>query len=83
MFDADFVANEIKHPLNKSCKGCTARGAKPPVSWEREGVGKGLEETRFFQINSQGNPGVNGQYCEPCLVVARAMSDQIKSERRR
>lgn len=82
MFAADFVAHEVKNPIKRSCRSCTTRGALPPVSWEREGVGKGFEATRFFEINSQAKPDVNGQYCEPCLVVARAMSNEIKSNHR-
>lgn len=74
LFDADFTVNEVPALDARGCESCASRGAVPPLAWEREGVGKGLERTRFFKLNSQGNPSVNGVYCEPCLVVARAMS---------
>ena len=82
MLDADFTTSEVISE-ERRCKGCAARGAVPPPAWEREGVGKGLEKTRFFRVSSQGNPASDGTYCEPCIVVARAFSRTTKSDQRR
>jgi hypothetical protein len=30
--------------------------------------------TKFFSVNSDVDPNVNGVYCEPCLIVAHAMA---------
>lgn len=80
MFSADFTQAQVLSPSEHRCKSCTARGVKAPEAWERLGPGKGFEKTRFFRIQSTGNPSINGVYCEPCLVVARAMSDVRKYE---
>lgn len=71
---------EVPAPADRRCKSCSSRGALAPKAWEREGPGRGFEKTKFFRIQSAGNPEVNGVYCEPCLVVARAMSDVRRHE---
>jgi hypothetical protein len=67
---ADFSASELRHaPPNRWCKS----GHIAPEKFARDGMGRPETPTRFFSVVSDQAPGINGTYCEPCLIVANAL----------
>lgn len=72
---ADLVVKEVQPPQNHWCKS----GHKAPATFHRDGLAGINQLIKFFQIASEKMPGVNGIYCEPCLIVANAMKrEEVK-----
>jgi hypothetical protein len=76
MFRTDMTVKEVMPPPGLYCRS----GHTAPEMFRRAGTKAPEEPTKFFQISHSTQPNVDGVYCEPCLIVANAMS---KSERRR
>lgn len=68
---ADLIQKEIDPPCNKWC--CSGHVA-PPL-FRRSGPESLEEPTRFFMVT--GN-GINGIYCEICLIIAHHRARCIK-----
>ena len=73
--NADLTQDEVPAPALRYCKS----GHVAPPVFVRD-LGHPAEPTKFFKVNSQGNPSINGIYCEPCLIVAHHMARQQKSK---
>lgn len=69
---ADMTMKEVDPPSEGRCSS----GHDAPPKFARAGPGTTPYPTRFFQVVSEKKPDVNGTYCEPCLIVARAMSNR-------
>ena len=76
MLHADLTVKEVQPPLGLRCHS----GHEAPSMFRRLGTKAPEEPTKFFQVTSSNNPQVNGVYCEPCLIVANAMSRQEKEK---
>jgi len=74
MFTADLTQREVDPPANNWC----ASGHCAPLLFRRSGPGSPEEPTKFFHVSGHG---INGIYCEPCLIIARWMSKQTKLEK--
>lgn len=70
---ADLTQREVEPPFNKWC----ACGHVAPEMFRRSGPGSPEEPIRFFQVSGQG---LNGIYCEPCLIIANFMSQKEKNK---
>ena len=69
-FDADLTQKLIEAPINRWCD-C---GHIASLYFKRDQFSK-EESNRFFLVS--GN-GINGIYCEFCLIVAYMMKDKNK-----
>jgi hypothetical protein len=67
---ADLTVKEVPSPANLCCRS----GHVAPETFRREGMLGPDEPTKFFHVVSNQNPEINGVYCEPCLIIANAMS---------
>lgn len=68
MFEnADLVQREVDPPKNRWC--CS--GHEAPLMFRRSGPESKEELTKFFQVSGHG---INGIYCEPCLIIAHHMA---------
>lgn len=76
MFRADLSIKQVQVPQDLWCKS----GHKAPEKFKRNGPRTRSLSTRFFQVVSEKNPNVNGIYCEPCLIIANAISKHKKME---
>ena len=65
--DADLIQEEVDPPHEYWC----ASGHQAPLMFRREGPDKPAEPTKFFSVRGKG---INGVYCELCLIVANHMS---------
>ena len=70
----DLSIKEIPAPITKYC--CS--GHMVPEMFRREGPDSPEEPTKFFQVTGKG---INGIYCEPCLIVANYISQQKKKNK--
>jgi hypothetical protein len=70
----DITVKEITNHSNREC--CSGHIA--PEFFKREGPDGPEEPTRFFHVI--GN-GINGIYCEPCLIIANYLARQKKKEK--
>lgn len=66
----DMTVKEVSAPHDLQCKS----GHAAPKMFRRAGLTAPEEPTRFFQVSTSHDPHVNGVYCEPCLIIANAMS---------
>jgi hypothetical protein len=64
------TVKEVPVPFNRYCKS----GHQAPVKFARRGTQFPEEITKFFLVSSDQYPEVNGVYCEPCLILANAMT---------
>jgi hypothetical protein len=71
---ADLTEREVDAPFNSWC----STGHVAPETFKRNGPNTPEEPTRFFQVS--GN-GVNGIYCELCLIIANWASYQQKKNK--
>jgi hypothetical protein len=71
MFDADLVQDEVDPPLQHWC--CSGHYA--PLMFRRSGPSSVEEPTRFFHVKGHG---IDGIFCEPCLIVAHHISNLQK-----
>jgi hypothetical protein len=69
-FRADMVMKEVQVPPNGFCRS----GHTAPKLFKRE-PHKPAVATKFFQISSDLDSTINGVYCEPCLIVSRAIAN--------
>jgi len=69
-FRVDMVMKEVRKPLNGFCRS----GHTAPILFQRDPP-KPEEPTRFFQVSSDMDSTINGVYCEPCLIVSRAIAN--------
>ena len=69
--DIQFSAKEVPAPSQGWCHS----GHFAPEDFAREGAGTPKLPMRFFSV---GATGVNGVYCEACLIVANAIARQAK-----
>ena len=67
MMEADLIQEEVDPPLEHWC--CSGHNA--PLLFRRTGPDGPLEPTKFFLVKGHG---INGIYCELCLIVAHHMS---------
>ena len=67
MLRADLTQREVPPPAGSFCR--SGHVALPVF---RRESGRAEEPTRFFEVSSVACPGINGVYCEPCLIVANA-----------
>jgi hypothetical protein len=67
MLDADLTQKEVDPPLEHWC----ASGHCAPISFRRSGPDSLEEPTKFFHVTGHG---IDGIYCEPCLIIAHHMS---------
>jgi len=74
MFEADLIINQVQAPYDCWCRS----GHVSPKEFRRGGPETELLLTRFFQVTSKKNSNVDGIYCEPCLIVANAISNKKK-----
>lgn len=65
---------EVPQPHNLYCKS----GHIAAKEFRRNGKDSELELTKFFSVSITNNPSLCGIYCEPCLILANAVKDQIK-----
>lgn len=70
-FDANLVQKEVDAPSNNWC----ASGHEAPKQFRRSGPGSMEEPTKFFHVVGHG---INGIFCEPCLVIAHHMAKEQK-----
>ena len=70
MLAADLVIKECDPPPGRQCRS----GHEAPRLFRREGTKAPEEPTKFFRVRCSKNSEVNGVYCEPCLIVANAMT---------
>lgn len=73
----DLTVKEVEAPYSFVCRS----GHTAPTVFQRD-QNLPAEPTKFFSVDSDVNPHVNGVYCEPCLIVAHAMSDKNKTHRK-
>lgn len=66
------TVKEVLPPAGLYCRS----GHTAPKQFRRAGTQAPEEPTKFFQVTCSDYPGVEGVYCEPCLIVANAMSGQ-------
>jgi predicted amino acid dehydrogenase len=66
MLDADLVQEQVDPPCDHWC----ASGHKAPLLFRRDGPNSLEEPTRFYSVKGHG---INGIYCELCLIVAHHM----------
>lgn len=66
------TVKEVTTPHNLWCR----TGHVAPEKFRREGTTAPEEPIRFFQVSAVQHPEINGVYCEPCLIIANAMSTQ-------
>lgn len=71
----DMTVKEVQAPVGLHCRS----GHTATERWRRMGLQSPEEPTKFFQVSCSNHPEVDGVYCEPCLVIANAMT---KSNRR-
>ena len=75
--EAQLVFRAVDAPLTGWCS--SGHRVPPPSDpkglWSREGPGGPMEPIRFFQASGKGLDGI---YCEPCLVVANALAQENK-----
>jgi hypothetical protein len=71
--DAQLVFRAVDAPLTGWCS--SGHRVDPKGLWSREGPGGLMEPIRFFQASGKGLDGI---YCEPCLVVANALARENK-----
>ena len=71
MLEADLIQKETEPPFNNWC----ASGHCAPKLFRRNGPNSPEEPTRFFHITGKG---INGTYCEICLIVANYHASQNK-----
>lgn len=69
-FRVDMVVKEVRKPTNGFCRS----GHTAPSVFQRDPP-KAAEPTKFFQVTSDLDGSINGIYCEPCLIVSRAMAN--------
>ena len=72
--DADLIQKEVDPPSNHWC----ASGHKAPDLFRRSGPGSMKEPTKFFHVAGHG---IDGIYCEPCLIIAHHIAKEEKSKR--
>lgn len=71
---ADMEVKEVEAPTTLWCK----TGHAAPARFRRQGTTAPEEPTKFFKVTCSHSPHVNGVYCEPCLIIANAMSSKNK-----
>ena len=69
--DADLEQIEVDPPHDHWC----ASGHQAPTLFKREGPSSNAEPTKFFLVKGKG---IQGIYCEPCLIIAHHMSNLQK-----
>jgi hypothetical protein len=69
--EADLIQKETDNPHNNWC----ASGHQAPAMFRRAGPGSPEEPIRFFEVTGHG---INGIYCEPCLIIAHWAAKQQK-----
>lgn len=69
MFRADLTIKEVQPPVPRFCNGADG-GHDVPDGAVFQG-----KPTRFFRVTGKG---VQGTFCEPCLVLANAMAREKK-----
>jgi hypothetical protein len=67
LFDVDLTQKEVNPPHDRWC--CSGHEAVP--FFKRNGPNSKDEPTRFFLVTGSG---INGIYCELCLIVAHHMA---------
>ena len=65
------TVSEVETPVNHWCSS----GHEAAQEWRREGLDSPLQATKFYRITGHG---VDQVFCEPCIVVARWLSQQKK-----
>jgi hypothetical protein len=74
MLKADLIYQEIDCPAGHWCD----TGHVAPKEFRREGPKSFPEPTRFFRVTGLG---IDGIYCEPCLIVVNwAVQQKRKKE---
>jgi hypothetical protein len=73
MFDADLTQREVEAPCGHWC----ASGHAAPLLFKRSDGTEG--PTRFFHIIGHG---IDGVYCELCLIVAHWNAEQQRKSKR-
>lgn len=61
---------ELLPPEEEPAGRWCASGHVAPPFFRRDGAASAAEPTRFLRVTGQG---LNGVYCEPCVVVANGM----------
>jgi len=54
-------------------------GHTAPELFKRDGAGAAAFPTKFFKVKSKN--GLNGTYCEPCLIVINYLAHQKKKKK--
>jgi hypothetical protein len=75
--DTQFGAKEVAPPTQNWCHS----GHFAPEVFAREGAGTEALPMRFFSVGATSDPGVNGIYCEACLIIANAMAHKARFAR--
>lgn len=74
----DMTMKEVPPPQNNFCRS----GHNAPAEFAPDPK-KNPAPTRFFNVSSDADPHVDGVYCEPCLIVSRALArGEIEFRRR-
>jgi hypothetical protein len=69
-FRVDMVMKEVGVPPNGFCRS----GHTAPKLFQRDPQ-KPAVATKFFRVSSDLDSTINGVYCEPCLIVSRAIAN--------
>jgi hypothetical protein len=71
MYEADMTIKEANVPITRWCDS----GHNAQATFRRQGPDKPAEPIRFFTVTGHG---INGTFCEPCLIVANHIAQQKK-----
>lgn len=73
MLEADITFKTIDAPINNWCDS----GHRAIGLFKRGGPDSKAEPVRFFQVISKN---IRGCFCEPCIIIARRLSDEKKKK---